>query len=582
MELKNISKTYDGQTLVLKNISYSFEKGKIYVIKGVSGCGKTTLLNIIGHLDTDFSGYIDYEDHIGYVQQHSLLYSNLTVYENLTFICNAADRIESLSKQLKVYHLLNKYPNELSGGERQRVAIIRALLKQPSLLLADEPTSALDYENSRSVAEAFSSISNTDNIIILVTHEACFDAIADAVIELNYGTIKNVIQKKTPKKTKPETMEKDCKKKHNAPKLLLQKNKENLKLKKIWLLSFFIFACFLCLSVQSNFETEYIKMVSNRIPCDAFAVTEQELSNINHYFETKIYNNYMLYEKDSIVYTLLDKKDSGIAYGTVIEAGTFPDTDNAVLINQAYLKDVLHLNNPQDAVHKRIRISDREFLISGVIGDLSNNRDYELFYCNTYYQDYEEKETINAKVFMPYNAISEIGIKENKPTYMVSIDGLYKNNAYLKLRALLENEISVWDVKIMDITQMLHLLIRIVSILAAFVLLIAFAFQYNEIRLHLFYRRKELGSLQLFGFSKKRIRRYLIFERLIVCFAAILVSLITFCAAAIILHVAWNINIFIAVWKVLCVVALVLFYNAFLTFVSSKSILKKDVVALLR
>ena len=144
MLVKNLSKSYDGVNQVIKDFSFDFEKGKIYVIKGISGCGKTTLLNILGHLDTDFEGEVDYVENTGYISQRSLLYSNLTIFENLRFINDSPEDIIALSKELSVDQLLNKYPNEISGGERQRISVIRTLLKNPELILADEPSSALD------------------------------------------------------------------------------------------------------------------------------------------------------------------------------------------------------------------------------------------------------------------------------------------------------------------------------------------------------------------------------------------------------------------------------------------------------
>lgn len=146
--LENIEKSYDRP--VLKSINYSFETGKIYVIKGVSGCGKTTLFNIIGGLEKDYSGKVskilnaDEKDSsaeiIGYIFQYSLLLSNITIKDNLLLIKNDEGLINNLCESVGIAHLLEKFPEHLSGGERQRVAIVRALLLEPQILLADEPT----------------------------------------------------------------------------------------------------------------------------------------------------------------------------------------------------------------------------------------------------------------------------------------------------------------------------------------------------------------------------------------------------------------------------------------------------------
>lgn len=172
-----------------KKLSFTFSPGKIYVIKGVSGCGKSTLLNIMGGLDTHYTGLYQWDSEpvpsdnpekldafrrqIGYVFQQSLLLSHLTVQQNLEWIRNEPALITYYAEKLGVQALLSSYPEQLSGGERQWIAIIRALLHQPKLLLADEPTASLDHENSLLCAQAFLEIKAPDSTIIIATHEDC-------------------------------------------------------------------------------------------------------------------------------------------------------------------------------------------------------------------------------------------------------------------------------------------------------------------------------------------------------------------------------------------------------------------------
>lgn len=584
MKIENISKSYDKINNIIDNFSYDFEKGKIYVIKGISGCGKTTLLNILGNLDTDFTGNVEYSDSTGYITQQSLLYSNLTILENLRFINNSPQDIIQMAKNLSVSKILDKYPNELSGGERQRISILRTLLKNPDLILADEPTSALDSNNSKSVAQAFLKVLTSSNIIIIATHKSCFDKIADVIIELKYGKIENEIIKENKNSKSTSTSNLNViKTKHFDWKILLKKNKKLFDLKKVFLLSMFILICFMCISIHSNFEEEYIKFYSKNVPSEAFAVTEEDYFTLTQKFDLNRYENYVIHNNAYTVYSLLDKKNSGIAYGNVIETGKFPTNKNEILINQNYLKDVLKLSNSKQAIGEKVSINNCEFYISGVIGSLIDNTDYELFYSNTYYQFGDsEFESSEACIYMPYESISLIGEIENKPTVMVTLDGLYENNFYIALRSLLEDDISIWDVKIQNISEMLKLIIYILSVLIVFILLISFAFQWNEIKLHLFYRKKELGWLQLFGLNKNQIVKYLISERLITCVFAIIIAVLFFYFLAFVLNVSYNINIFITFWKVLLLVSFILTYNILLTFTTAKSILKCDIIKLIK
>lgn len=581
MKIENVSKSYDKINNIIDDFSYNFEKGKIYLIKGISGCGKTTLLNILGNLDTDFKGKVEYSKSIGYITQQSLLYSNLTILENLKFINNSPEDIMQMAKNLSISKLLNKYPQELSGGERQRVAIIRTLLKSPKLILADEPTSALDSKNSQSVAQAFLDISNSSNIIIIATHKACFDEIADVIIELKYGKIENEIlnSRKTSISTSNQNV---IKNKSFDWKILLKKNKKLFDLKKIILLSTFILICFMCISIHFNFEEEYIKFYSKNVPSESFAITEDDYSTLIQKFNLNRYENYVIRNDDYTIYSLLDKQHSGIAYGNVIETGEFPSNKNDILINQSYLKNILKSSDSKQVIGKKVIINNCDFYISGVIGNLIDNTDYELFYSNTYYQFGDsEYESSEACIYMPYESISLIGEIEKKPTIMVTLDGLYENNYYTTLRELLEDDISIWDVKIQNISEMLKLIIDILSVLILFILVISFAFQWNEIKLHLFYRKKELGWLQLFGLNKNHIIKYLISERLITCVSAIILSVFLFYTLAFGLDIFCNVNIFIALWKVLLLISLILMYNILLTFTTARSMLKCDIIKLI-
>ena len=217
IELKNVKKTYDnGQIKVnaLQDASFEIQEGELVIILGPSGTGKSTLLNVIGGIDTVTSGsiFIDGEDitkytekkliqyrrnDVGFVFQDYNLLDNLTAYENIQMSIELkkqkGDVLESL-KKVGLENRINHYPSQLSGGEKQRVAIARAFIKNPKLLLCDEPTGALDYENSKQIFKLLKEICITEKkTVIIITHNHAISDIANKVIRFNNGKVEEII-----------------------------------------------------------------------------------------------------------------------------------------------------------------------------------------------------------------------------------------------------------------------------------------------------------------------------------------------------------------------------------------------------
>ena len=214
VKTEDISKSYkkDKMTLhVIKNFSYEFKDKNIYLLKGVSGKGKTTLLSIIALLDSPDSGSLYYDDvlvsdlkpeqkckfrrgDIGIVFQEYNLLQGLTVMDNtiLVDVCtNNFNKEEAKSRALEVFRMLkiedkkDNYPYELSGGEQQRVGIARAILKNPSICIFDEPISNLDDENINIIVSFINDYCHRqDKMAIIATHSEHFDEIADYIIQL--------------------------------------------------------------------------------------------------------------------------------------------------------------------------------------------------------------------------------------------------------------------------------------------------------------------------------------------------------------------------------------------------------------
>ena len=215
IKVKNLSKSFNNQ-LVLDNISIEIKKGDFISIVGPSGAGKTTFLNILGTIDEydknlktsilfnniDITNLDDDKlssfrnKEIGFIFQFHQLLPELTAQENILLPSmigkrsekESLDNLMKLSNILEINHILNKKPEFISGGEKQRVAVARALINSPSILLADEPTGNLDSKNAEKIQKLFKKINKELNVtIVLVTHNKAFSKIADKCLVLSDG-----------------------------------------------------------------------------------------------------------------------------------------------------------------------------------------------------------------------------------------------------------------------------------------------------------------------------------------------------------------------------------------------------------
>ena len=217
INLINISKKYynNKNIKVLNNLNFTFELGKIYSIIGPSGSGKSTLLNILSLIDSPTSGYIKIlnnkinfsnkinndqirSEKIGIIYQDKNLLNDFTALENVYFpkLLLTNNKKQSLNdarriiKKLGLSSRINHYPSELSGGECQRIAISRALINEPQIILADEPTGNLDIENAKEVFKLLFDLKNKNRVIIFATHNRYFANMADCKIQMIGGKMK--------------------------------------------------------------------------------------------------------------------------------------------------------------------------------------------------------------------------------------------------------------------------------------------------------------------------------------------------------------------------------------------------------
>lgn len=219
--LKNIKKDYttlNEKLEVLKGINYTFEKGKLYAIKGHSGSGKTTLIKILGLMDNPSSGdYLIFDQktkklndidssnyrlkHIGFIFQEYNLNPYLKAYENVMVPMiinkeiNKKDRYNLCKELLKTVGLedrINHYPKELSGGEQQRVAIARAIANNPDIVIADEPTGNLDKKNENIIFQLLKDQANNGKCVIVVSHSDEIAKYSDKLLLIENGLLTEV------------------------------------------------------------------------------------------------------------------------------------------------------------------------------------------------------------------------------------------------------------------------------------------------------------------------------------------------------------------------------------------------------
>ena len=216
IEMRHCFKRYaSGESEIIANndVSFEIEKGELVIILGASGSGKSTILNILGGMDTVSEGEVivdgvdivklsDRErtlyrrNDIGFVFQFYNLIPNLTARENVELaleIVRDANDVDETLRSVELGDRMDNFPAQLSGGEQQRVSIARAIAKNPKLLLCDEPTGALDYKTGKHVLHILQEMSRKNGVtVVIVTHNSAIAPIADRVIYLHDAKVRSV------------------------------------------------------------------------------------------------------------------------------------------------------------------------------------------------------------------------------------------------------------------------------------------------------------------------------------------------------------------------------------------------------
>lgn len=220
--VKKLGKRY--KRTILEDVSFSLEAGTMTALIGASGEGKTTILNIIGLLDSDYTGQVSLFDtnvaglsekeqahyrntKLGFILQEPLLIDRMTVRENIllpTVYLSKKERekvdfqtrLVNLTKNLGIYDLLDEKPNTLSGGQKQRVVAARALINDPELILADEPTGALDQDNANIILQLFKKLIANGKTVLTVTHDSNVAKQHDRILKLANSHVLEIEGKK--------------------------------------------------------------------------------------------------------------------------------------------------------------------------------------------------------------------------------------------------------------------------------------------------------------------------------------------------------------------------------------------------
>lgn len=590
--LKNIKKSY-GDRIVLDDLTMHFEGGSITVIKGVSGCGKTTLLNVIGGIIKDFTGEytihgVDskvamkkgFKDTIAYVFQQSLLFQHFDVWHNLTFILNDEDKILHYAKMFNVEHLLHKKVQEISNGERQRISIIRALLIEPQILLCDEPSASLDSVQSESLAKELAQLKALHKTVIIVTHEHSFDGIADRIVHIHYGKIISVEERKKEEQVVHYTVKSEPQKRKsylkNDIQFAVQRSKKTKLIVNICFIIIFLSSLF-STALSLHFSSNYKGYIYESYPYHMISLKKKSLERLH----SKDYNlKYKVYEDveyrlhNTIIYPLYAYKDSAFRIPKAIDIGTFAQKENEILVNEQYVTNVLKLNDATDAIGSVVYVKDQPYKITGV---LTNNKNImkKIAKNNAYKRDFNVP-----LVFMKYDELRKIGTILPNIQVMASVQNIPPGSSNFQF--ISDNFKFIWlsevEVRVATIVFFMKIFFVSLSSLA----IIIFLFSINLIYLSLYYRKKEFGFLQLFSVTKKRVRRIVFIEYFMKVALAILVSDALYVIIGILIKKEIGFMFWLNIQEIIVLHIILIGYIYVLTYIPLYRILRKPIIKLIQ
>lgn len=585
IQLRHISRKFDHD--VLQDVSYDFKDSSVYVLKGISGSGKTTLLNILGGLDQQYQGSyrinntdithdqasVEYlRKQVGYMFQESLLFSALTALENLTLIHNDLAKIKQLASSLDASDLLDKHPEEMSNGERQRIALIRALIQNPTVILADEPSASLDQERSKEMSSLFTSLKQFGCTVVIATHDDCFDDIATEILHIEYGKIVEKAQLQTMMHTVPITLsKKKTKQVTNDLHYSFTRTKKQSKF-HILLYSLIFLMFFIAVSIRFNLQSIITDKIIAEYPCHIYNTTHS-LQELQGQYSGEIiqYDDYSFMLNDVMVHGLYDEIDSSFNIPNALSYGTFPQQENEILVDHLYVSKILQLKDDRDALFKEINIQNTSFIISGIIteGKLKT----ALFESEHYFT---EDEVDIAHILIPYKTIQTMTSPRTQEFTTFAIRQGKTDES------LLPDFLNYWYQYANNITSSFVFFMNIFIFAAIVVTFVLFVFLLNIVRIDLLYRRKEIGYMRIFSLSKTRISRIIFFDYFLKIAISLLTSNILFMFLIAFIYFKFQIFVPLSVLQWLCLHFILIAYIWILTRISLVRIFHKPIIKLIK
>lgn len=590
IQLKQINKQYASHQ-VLRDVSLTFEKGKLYVIKGASGCGKSTLLHILSCFDFAYEG--EYLFHgtkvtkknrkqirkrIASMFQQSLLISSLTVKENLLFLSHDEEKIKQYAKEFEVEHLLQQYPSKLSGGERQKISIIRTLLFDGECIIADEPTASLDLKKSKEIAQLFATMKNENKIIIVATHEDVFDAFADEILEMKEGSIQqnhhnneqieeNIIKHKPKKKHSFLKMD-YCYAKNRRKK---RKNKTSILIVAVMTLLFVVSSYFF------NAQKAYTEQIFETYPYQLSKYRDSSLNGVEH---KEDYHEIPLYQKQVQEFELRNyfaNPYCPLHIPNALQEGSYPTKENEVVLSSAAAKLLFPSLSSQETIHQTFELEGKSFEVSAVLTDdfTQLSKVYTGFLNCNFHQP--NKQPV---IFLSEEMMKQIDATQYNEQILMYNETLSQK----EIETMLKNETypSPYRYDIQSNLSSIQTFQQFILLGCGALFFLIYLYLSSVILMELYERKREFGFLQIFQVSKLRMIRIVYIETMLNMVSLILCSGVISYAVISFLQWYYHLNIQMSLLQYAGITFIICMYVFLLTTIPLYKILRKNILTLIQ